>query len=163
MKKLGFVWIVSIVVSLGFMSNDLAGQVGGLGDAPAADETKVMTATPETEFIEVAIGDAFHKNVIKAGVKLRKDGKITRGQMLTLRIAMLSPSFRAKAKELAVIQMNCSDDADKIPRIGENIDWEKLFEFIEKLIPLILQLIEIISGFTSYDIPTDTFDVSGII
>lgn len=118
--------------------------------------------TQDEEIVEVAVGDSFHRNVIKAAVKARKSGKISRAQLLRLRVAMLSPAFRKQAKELATIQMKSSADADKIPMIGENIDWDKLFEFIEKLIPLIIQLIEIIAKVAAVDVmaPTLFYDPS---
>jgi hypothetical protein len=100
----------------------------------------------EIEVKEAAAGDTFHRNVIRAAVKAQRNGTITRKQLIRLRVAMISPAFREQAKEMATIQMSASGNADKIPRIGENIDWDALLAFIEKLIPLILQLIEAITA-----------------
>lgn len=100
----------------------------------------------DIEVKEAKAGDTFHRNVIRAAVKAQRNGEITRKQLIRLRVAMISPAFREKAKEMATIQMSASGNSDKIPRIGENIDWDQLLSFIEKLIPLILQLIDAITA-----------------
>lgn len=134
----------SVLVSGSTASTTLMPPVAPAVPAPTFFEP--ASQPDDLEVKEVAAGDRFHNNVIKAAIKARKEGKITRSDVLKLRVAMLSPAFRAKAKELATIQMLASDQADQIPMIGENIDWDKLLEFIEKLIPLILKLIEIIAA-----------------
>jgi hypothetical protein len=100
----------------------------------------------DIEVKEAKAGDTFHRNVIRAAVKAQRNGEITRKQLIRLRVAMISPAFREQAKEMATIQMSASGNSDKIPRIGENIDWDQLLSFIEKLIPLILQLIDAITA-----------------
>ena len=113
-----------------------------------------QTTDDVIEVKEADAGDNFHRNVIRGAIKAKRDGKITGRQLRRLRIAMISPAFREQAKELAEIQMLASDDADKIPRIGENIDWDALISFIEKLIPLIIKLIDAITA-VAFGSPVD--------
>jgi hypothetical protein len=92
------------------------------------------------------------KELVKAAVACQRRGEITRLELLRLRVAMLSPAFRAKAEDLAVIQIAASgqdgpfsvDENGEIVR--ETIDWEGLGAFLEKLIPLILMLIKAFGG-----------------
>jgi hypothetical protein len=90
--------------------------------------------------------------LIKAATTLQKKGEITRLQLVRLRVAMLSPSFRQKVEDLAVIQMSASgedgpfsvDENGEIVR--ETIDWAGLAAFLEKLVPLVLALIKAFGG-----------------
>ena len=90
--------------------------------------------------------DRFHRALIQAAVKQVRDGKMKRGELIRLRVAMLSPAFRAQAEDLAVIQMSASG-SDAVPMTPDgavdraSIDWDALLAFLEKLIPLILKLI----------------------
>ena len=97
---------------------------------------------------EVEAQTGFHRNVVKAAMALHKKGEMKRGQLLRLRICMLSPAFRKSAEELAITQMVFSG-AEGVPMSADGvvdrsqIDWDKLLEFLEKLIPIILQIISI--------------------
>ena len=101
--------------------------------------------------------DSFRRGVIKAAVKAAKEGTITRRDVVKIRVAMFSPAFRDQAYQLAVVQMSASGSdalgSDAVPidedgKIVETaIDWDKLFAFIEKLLPLILQLIDAFGQF----------------
>jgi hypothetical protein len=96
--------------------------------------------------------DKFNRNVIKSAVKAAKDGTITRRDVMRLRVAMLSPAFREQAQQLAIVQMSASGSdalgSDAVPTdedgkvIETAIDWDKLLSFIEKLIPILLQLLD---------------------
>jgi hypothetical protein len=97
--------------------------------------------------------EGFRRALMKGARNLRKRGEISRAQMVRLRVAMLSPAFRKYAEELAVIQIAFSgEESDAVPVdemgnvIPAAIDWDAIIAFIEKLIPLILMLIEIFSG-----------------
>lgn len=90
--------------------------------------------------------------LIKAANTLQKKGEITRLQLVRLRVAMLSPAFRQKVEDLAVVQMSASgedgpfsvDENGEIVR--ETIDWAGLAAFLEKLVPLVLMLIKAFGG-----------------
>lgn len=99
--------------------------------------------------------DRFGREVIRAAVRAAKEGTITRRDVVRLRVAMLSPSFREQAHDLAIVQMAASgSDAvggadvpvDEEGKIVETaINWEGLAAFLEKLIPILLQLINAFS------------------
>ena len=98
---------------------------------------------------EVESSDSFHREIIRAASKLRVKGELSRAKMIRLRVAMLSPAFRQRAKELAVTQMAFSNSDAPIPvnsqgEIDETaIDWDSLADFLERLIPIIVQLMSI--------------------
>jgi hypothetical protein len=104
-----------------------------------------------TDFSEVSASKKsdFSKSVIQAAVSAQKKGQIKRAQLLQIRLAMLSPSVRSQAEDLVVMELAASGmegvytlDADgKIDR--SSIDWDQLLAFIEKLIPIILDLIKL--------------------
>jgi hypothetical protein len=101
------------------------------------------------EPVEVARGDKFHGGLVKAIRSAQKKGTITRRQALRLRVSLLAPSFRAEAKRLALVQMIFSEDGDQLPRTADGrvdetaINWDGLIMFLEKLLPILLQLLEI--------------------
>ena len=90
--------------------------------------------------------------LIKAATTLQRKGEITRLQLVRIRVAMLSPAFRQKVEDLAVVQMSASgedgpfsvDENGEIVR--ETINWEGLAAFLEKLVPLVLALIKAFGG-----------------
>lgn len=95
-------------------------------------------------------GSRFSRQVNRAARNLVQSGKITRRQALRLRIALLSPAFQQQAEDLAIIQMYFSGQNPEFLPLDENglvqrasIDWEALIVFLERLIPILLQLLEI--------------------
>jgi hypothetical protein len=115
----------------------------------------VEVASPQDGKIEVKeAADSFHRSVIQAAVKAQRAGSLKRLDVVRLRVAMLSPAFRQHAEDLAVVQMSASG-SDNTP-IGEDgqvdrasIDWEAFFAFIERLLPLLLQLLDAFSSIDS--------------
>jgi hypothetical protein len=93
--------------------------------------------------------DPFRKSLTKAIADSRKKGTINFRDAVKLRVAMMSPAFVEKAKELAVTQVAFSGiespdvpmDADGVIQV-EGINWEGLAAFLEKLMPLILALLK---------------------
>jgi hypothetical protein len=90
--------------------------------------------------------------LIKAATTLQRKGEITRVQLIRIRVAMLSPAFRQKVEDLAVVQMSASgedgpfsvDENGEIVR--ETINWEGLAAFLEKIVPIVLMLIKAFGG-----------------
>ena len=89
----------------------------------------------------------FRQSLLKAADAAAKSGEIKRVDVMRLRVASLSPAFLAQAERLAVIQMAFS--GEEVPTLDDGkidvakIDWDALILFLEKLIPLILQLIDL--------------------
>jgi hypothetical protein len=93
----------------------------------------------------------FHRALIVAARNRVKAGEMSRRDLMRLRIAMLSPAFAEHAEDLAVIQMSASG-SDDVPLDASGqvdrarIDWEAIAAFLERLVPLIIQLIGIFGG-----------------
>jgi hypothetical protein len=93
--------------------------------------------------------DPFRKTLAKAIADARKKGTINLRDAVKLRVAMMSPAFIERAKELAVTQVAFSGiesedvpiDADGAIEV-DGINWEGLAVFLEKLVPLILALLK---------------------
>tara|TARA_R100000152_G_C6774783_1_gene202766 strand:- start:208 stop:630 length:423 start_codon:yes stop_codon:yes gene_type:complete len=132
--------LAAIVVSICLFVGLACGQNGSVA---ALDNKDSFTNVLETE-----AQTSFHRNVIRAAMELHKKGEIKRGQLMRLRICMLSPAFRQSAEELAITQMVFSG-AEGVPMSADGvvdrsqIDWDALLEFLEKLVPIILQIISI--------------------
>jgi hypothetical protein len=93
---------------------------------------------------------SFHQAVIRAALAKVRNGEMSRIEMIRLRVAMMSPGFRKHAEELAVVQLVAQ--GDDVPRDATGavdrakIDWDALLDFLEKLIPILVQLIAIFGG-----------------
>jgi hypothetical protein len=88
----------------------------------------------------------FRQALLKAADAAAKAGEIKRADVVRLRVATLSPAFLAQAERLAVVQMAFS--GDEVPTLEDGridvakIDWDALLAFLEKLIPIILELLQ---------------------
>ena len=110
------------------------------------------TPTPVSVSVDIPIEEVkdnpFHREVIKAAVGAQRAGKITRIELMKLRVAMLAPAFRERAEELALIQVSSS--GEELPfKFNEDgsidkasINWEGLAAFLERLVPIILMLLK---------------------
>lgn len=123
--------------------------------AVAGQQVQPVTSPQAQAVVTEAAGDIFHSQVISQAIKLNQEGKLQRRDLLKLRVAMLSPAFRQRAQELAVIQIASSgQESDKVPLNEDgtvnvaSIDWQGLTDFISALVPLLLQLLEAISKFS---------------
>ncbi len=126
----------------------------GLKSTPDV-KTVLVAATPPKQSSDVPIQKSRSEisvELVKAATALQRKGEITRIQLVRLRVAMLSPAFRQKVEDLAVVQMSASgedgpfevDENGEIRR--ETIDWNGLATFLEKLVPLVLALIKAFGG-----------------
>ena len=120
---------------------------GDWSDVPAAIHAVTSLITETQDPAPVARTD-FHAGIVSAAVRARQDGTITARESLRIRIAMLSPAFRQAAEDLAVIQIafSGSDDVpvDANGQINRTaIDWSNLPAFLEALIPLLIQLLQL--------------------
>lgn len=117
----------------------LATPPNAIAQPPASAQVEVVEATT-----------SFHRAVIQAAAKAVRDGQLRRADLIRLRVAMISPAFRQQAEDLAVVQMSASG-SDNVP-IGDDgrvdrasINWEGLAAFLERLLPLLLALLDALS------------------
>jgi len=113
-------------------------------------KTKAASAITTSQDGAIETSDErFGRVVLSTARQMVREGKMTRRDQLKLRVAMLSPSFRAHAEQLALIQIEFSGEVNESVPIGEDghvqagsINWEGLAAFLEKLLPLLLKLLE---------------------
>ena len=84
------------------------------------------------------------ETLLKAARNARRAGKISLGEFLAIRHRSNDDAFLADASDL-ICEEACADNLLKMNSAGAfgAIDWNALLAFIEKLIPLILQLIKL--------------------
>jgi len=105
------------------------------------------TLPPKADVVQEVSANPFRRALLKAADAAAKKGELKRVDVIRLRVACLSPAFLARAQELAVIQMSFSGEDVPVDENGKvdvsKIDFEKLLDFLERLIPLILKLISL--------------------
>jgi hypothetical protein len=139
-----------VIVKIKFLSLVVAAFFLCFFQSINAQDLTTRNATKEVAQSSIKKSD-FSKSVIKAAVESQKKGEITRLELIRLRVAMLSPSMQSKIEDLAVMELASSgienayslDSSGKIDR--QSIDWEQLLKFLEKLVPIILELIKLFS------------------
>ena len=113
---------------------------------PCCGQDFERTVTAEVAPVEIReASNSFHRELIRAA---SKSPEVKRIEVVRLRIALMSPAFRAHCEDLAVTQMYFSGGELPMTEAGVvdrgRIDWESLTAFLEKLLPLILMLLEIL-------------------
>lgn len=114
------------------------------------DTSHVIPPRTQADFSPIEMGsDKFWRTQVKAIAAARRAGKISAADALKLRTALFSPAFRDQCKQLCVTQMVFSGESDEfIPRTETGavdvakINWEGLAEFLERMVPLILQILQ---------------------
>ena len=126
--------VVGSVLSDGSVVTSVGVSVVAL-EAPASVEAKEMRAVG-------AVGDrvAFRRALLTAGRQARESGKITTMEFFVLSAASRNPVALQRMME-AVHEAAIEDGMASVGAI----DWDKLLNFIEKLIPLIVKLIDLFS------------------
>ena len=114
--------------------------------------TPVSAPTPVSYDLPVSFEEVkdnpFHREVVKAAVAAQRAGKISRIELMRLRVAMLAPAFRERAEDLALIQVAASGEEMPFEVNADgtinraSIDWQNLAAFLEKLVPLIIMLLK---------------------
>jgi hypothetical protein len=105
------------------------------------------TPPPKSTAVEQLNTNPFRRELLKAITEAARKREITPAQALRLRVASFSPAFLKTAEDVAKTQMAFSgeevpvDDEGKI----EVRDWSAFFDFLVKLLPILLELIK---GFT---------------
>jgi hypothetical protein len=102
---------------------------------------------PKQDVVQEVSANPFRRALLKAADAAAKKGELKRADVIRLRVATLSPAFLERAQELAVIQMSFSGEEVPVDENGKvdvsKIDFEKLLDFLERLLPLILKLISL--------------------
>lgn len=139
-----------VCVDCGPQSTSEPGYVVMLGDTRvvATPVSAPVVLSSDIQPSVLASKDRFRRSLLKAIASARKKGEINGRQAIRLRVASFSPAFLERAEELAVVQMVFSGESDDaIPRTDDgkvdktSIDWDAFASFLERLLPLILQLI----------------------
>ncbi|WP_413432773.1 hypothetical protein [Crateriforma spongiae] len=119
-------------------------------DAPAAEVRRVST-DPDLTVDETA--SSFRRSLIQATRKAARSGDITFADALKIRVALFSPAFCDAAEDLCVTQMAFSGQAEGVlPMTPDgvieraSIDWDGFASFLERIVPIILQLISLFGG-----------------
>ena len=102
---------------------------------------------PKNDVVQEVSENKFRRALLKAAQTAAAKKEISRLQVIQLRVATLSPAFLVQAQQLAVVQMAFSGDDVPTDADGKievsRIDWEGLAAFLERIIPLILKLLDL--------------------
>jgi len=113
---------------------------------------QVEVVDPPAVEMKLPAKTAFQVALVDAVKTARKKGEMSARQALKVRIAMLSPAFQKRAEDLAVTQMAFAGGDDPVPMTADgkvdraSIDWAGLSAFLEKLLPFILQLLDMFAA-----------------
>lgn len=139
----GFVFAVVLL----FVGPMLHGPVAATPTEPQKSFSYSGDTEQAAPKIEVA-RQTFRRTLVAAAQKAAQKGEISRRDALKIRVASFSPAFLERVEDLCVVQMAMSgEDEDAIPRDADgaidraSINWEGLAAFLERILPLILQLI----------------------
>jgi len=112
-------------------------------------QPSTVEAQSPPSVVEEVSSNKFRAALLKAAQEAAKKGELRRVDVIRLRVATLSPAFVEQAQELAVIQMAFSGEEVPTDENGKievsRIDWEGLASFLERLIPLILKLLDLLA------------------
>ena len=117
-----------------------------LADTPITPQEETDNDVVETNYLnQVGAKAPFHRALMRRAYRMKRRGKLTGEQLSILRDALNSPNARASIERTIRMEMAFSAQADQIPRTNEGrIQWDKLGDFFERIIPLIITLIEAI-------------------
>jgi hypothetical protein len=110
--------------------------------------TSVQPSTVEAQsppsVVEEVSSNKFRAALLKAAQEAAKKGELKRIDLVRLRVATLSPAFLERAELLAKIQMSASGEDIPVGEDGkiEIRDWQEFALFLEKLLELIIRLID---------------------
>jgi len=117
----------------------------------AAPAVSFAQATPPSA--EEVSNLKFRAALLKAVDSAVKNGDISRVTALRLRVRSLAPAFLEQVKDLAVTQIVFSGEESEFVPIGDDgkvlvngINWEGLIAFLERLIPLIIKLMDLFAA-----------------
>jgi hypothetical protein len=102
------------------------------------------TAVAQSPVVEEVSNNKFRSALLKAAQEAAKKGELKRIDVVRLRVATLSPAFLERAEMLAKVQMSASGEDIPMGEDGkiEIRDWSEFASFLERLLELILKLID---------------------
>lgn len=156
----GFCLYVSVLLALNLMTSNASSPAqesmvarAAFGRASDTESTLISIESGvvvKQDIIEELNNNKFRQSLLKAANSAAKKGEFRRIDVIKLRVATLSPAFVEKAQELAVIQMAFSGEDVPLDADGKievsRIDWEGLIVFLERLLPLIIKLIDLFAS-----------------
>jgi hypothetical protein len=107
------------------------------------------TAVAQSPVVEEVSNNKFRSALLKAAQEAAKKGELKRIDVVRLRVATLSPAFLERAEMLAKVQMSASGEDIPVGEDGriEIRNWEEFLTFLEKLLVLIIKLIDAFAMF----------------
>jgi hypothetical protein len=99
----------------------------------------------QSPVVEEVSNNKFRSALLKAAQEAAKKGELKRIDVVRLRVATLSPAFLERAEMLAKVQMSASGEDIPVGEDGriEVRDWGAFLEFLERLLPLLLKLLDL--------------------
>ena len=116
---------------------------------PVYGQNVTVPAEPPAVEMKLPVKSEFRQAVAAAVKSARKKGEMSARQALKIRVALLSPAFQQRVEDLAVTQMAFAATDEPLPRTADgkvdraNINWSELLVFLEKLLPFILELLDL--------------------
>jgi hypothetical protein len=112
------------------------------------------TAVAQSPVVEEVSNNKFRSALLKAAQEAAKKGELKRIDVVRLRVATLSPAFLERAEMLAKVQMSASGEDIPVDEDGriEIRDWEAFLQFLVKLLPLLLKLLDAFTFLPSLDV-----------
>lgn len=140
--------LLSVLILLVATSSVVSGQDVKDSTKSPAGPTVAVPQTVVEVFKDVTATDRFTAAYVKVLKKLVDATELTPAEELRLKIAVYTPAGNFLFKEYAVTQMALSLDADALPfnDVGkidrDNIDWDGFDDFLIKVVPFHLELLE---------------------
>jgi hypothetical protein len=99
----------------------------------------------QSPVVEEVSNNKFRSALLKAAQEAAKKGELKRIDVVRLRVATLSPAFLERAEMLAKVQMSASGEDIPVGEDGriEVRDWGAFLDFLERLLPLLLKLLDL--------------------
>jgi hypothetical protein len=99
----------------------------------------------QSPVVEEVSNNKFRSALLKAAQEAAKKGELKRIDVVRLRVATLSPAFLERAEMLAKVQMSASGEDIPVDEDGriEVRDWGAFLDFLERLLPLLLKLLDL--------------------
>ena len=108
----------------------------------------------QSPVVEEVSNNKFRSALLKAAQEAAKKGELKRIDVVRLRVATLSPAFLERAEMLAKVQMSASGEDVPVDEDGriEIRDWDAFLQFLIKLLPLLLKLLDAFTFLPSLDV-----------